>query len=348
MSASRMKLLVPAALSILSAALTAEETVDWRLELLKENGLPAETEALKKFLDGVSQPETNLDQLVRQLGSDQYKLREQAQQAILLRGRKALPHLRPLLGSDDPEVRIRIAAIVDELEAGVQWDKSDLLRLAVGSLLRERDNPGAPGREGLLFVELFSKDSPSLAKGYQRLKFETGVGVGGSVREGIARLKGKRDNDGDQRLLLLAKDLTGKAEFPGSFRIQTRIGGGKEGMGAYHVGISVGNVRALFHPGYRGGAFRIEQVSDNMPVVNTTDMGFDPPPGELLPMRIDVKRQANRDVEIRVMITSGKDTFRTTHTVKAAIIGKLDRIGLDRSGRSGGDALFDDFVVGVE
>lgn len=343
-----MKWLVPAALSLLYAVLTAEETVDWRLELLKENGLPAETEALKEFLDGISQPEANLDQLLRQLGSDDYKQREQAQQAILLRGRKALPQLRPLLGSDDPEVRIRIAAIIDSLEAGVQWDKSDLLRLAVGSLLGERENPGAPGREGLLFVELFSKDSPSLAKGYQRLKFETGVGVGGSVREGIARLKGTRADDGDQRLLLLAKDLTGKAEFPDSFRIQTKIGGGAEGVGAYHVGISIGNVRALFHPGYRGGAFRFEQVSNNLPVVPTSNMGFDPPAGELLPMRIDVKRQANRDVEISVMITRGKDTFRKTHTVKAAVIGKLDRIGLDRSGRSGGDALFDDFVVGVE
>jgi len=347
-SASRMKWLVPAALGLLSAVLTAEETVDWRLELLKEHGLPAETEALKKFLDGVNRPETNLDQLVRQLGSDQYKQREQAQQAILLRGRKALPQLRPLLASDDPEVRLRIAAIIDSLEAGQHWDKSDLLRLAVGSLLRERENPGAPAPEIQLFAEFFSKDSPSLAKGYQRLKFETGVGVNGSVREGIARLKGMRADDGDQRLLLLAKDLTGKAEFPDSFRIQTRIGGGGEGVGAYHVGISIGNVRALFHPGYSGGAFRFEQVSNNKPVVNTTDMGFDPPPGELLPMRIDVQRQANRDVEISVMITRGKDTFRKTHTVKAAVIGKLDRIGLDRSGRSGGDALFDDFVVGVE
>jgi hypothetical protein len=343
-----MKCLVPLIVGFLSAVVTAEDAVDWRFELLKENGLSSETDALKEFLSGTSPSGTGLEPMVRQLGSEEYKLREQAQQKVLLMGKNVLPQLRPLLRTDDPEVRIRVAAIIGELEAGGRWERSDLLRLAVASLLREREASGAPEPEGPLFVEFFSKDSPSLADGYQRLKFETGVKVNGSVREGIARLSGRHQEDGDQRLLLLARDFNGNPEFPDSFRIETKIGGEQGGTGAYHVGISVGNVRALFHPGYSSGAFRFEQVSNNVAIVTNTDMGFEPPVGKLLRMSLDVKRQRNGDVELSVMVHSGKDNFRKTHTVKAEIIGKLDRIGLDRSGRGGGDALFDDLVVGLE
>jgi hypothetical protein len=339
---------MPLIVGFLSAVVTAEESVDWRLELLKENGLSSETDALQKFLNGTSPSGTGLEPMVRQLGSEEYKQREQAQQKILLMGKKVLPQLRPLLRTDDPEVRIRVAEIIGELEVGGRWERTDLLRLAVASLLRERKASGAPEPEGRLFVEFFSKDSPSLADGYQRLKFETGVEVNGSVREGIARLNGRHQEDGDQRLLLLARDFTGKPEFPDSFRIETKIGGEQGGTGGYHVGISVGNVRALFHPGHSSGAFRFEQVSNNIAIVTNTDMGFEPPPGKLLRMSVDVKRQRNGDVELSVMVQSDKDSFRKTRTVKAEIIGKLDRIGLDRSGRGGGDALFDDLVVGLE
>jgi len=189
--------------SALLALASAQELTDWRLELLKESGLSAETEALEKFQKGLSQPDGNLDKMVKQLGSEEFKQREQAQKEILLLGKNVLPQLRLMLNSDDPEIRMRLETIMNQLEVGGRWAKDNLLREAVASLLEERKNPDAAKPNAKLFVEFFNKDAASVSDGYQRLKFKTGVGEAGSVKDGMARLNGKHDRDGDQQLLLL-------------------------------------------------------------------------------------------------------------------------------------------------
>jgi hypothetical protein len=327
---------------------SAQEGADWRLELLQERGLSAETEVLEEFSKGLGHVEGDMVQLIEQLGSVTFKQREQAQKEILWRGKAVLPQLRQGLSSDDPEVRMRLTRIMAELEGGGRWAKEDLLREAVTSLLEERKQPAAMKPGGKLFVEFFNTDQASLENGYRRLKFQTGVGVGGRVSKGMVSLSGRHEGDGDQQLLLHARDLTGNAEFPDSFRVETKIGGSGEGVGAFHVGISIGNVRALFHPGYSGGAFRFEEVSENMSILGNTDMGFTPPPDKLLLMSVDVKRLPGNEVGISVNITHEKQTFRKSQTVKSEFIGKLDRISLDRSGRNGGDAWFDDLIVDLE
>lgn len=343
-----MKWTMPLIAGALLAVASAQEETDWRLELLKESGLSAETEALEKLQKGQCHPDGDLEKKVQQLGSEEFKQREQAQKEILLMGKIILPQLRPMLNSDDPEVQMRLRTIIGQLEGGRSWAKEDLLRQAVASLLEERKNPGVAKPNEKIFVEFFNKDAASVSDGYQRLKFKTNVTVAGSVKNGMVSLEGKHDLNGDQQLLLHAKDLTGKEQFPDSFCIESKIGGGSEGTGAFHVGISVGNVRALFHPGYQNGAFRIEQVSNNLVILGNTDMNFTPPADKLLLMSMDIKRLANKDVEISVKITNNKETFRTSQIVKADTIGKLDRIGLDRSGRGGGDAIFDDFIVNLK
>ena len=74
-------------------------------------------------------------------------------------------------------------------------------------------------------------------------------------------------------------------------------------------------------------------------------MGFDPPVDKLLRMQVKVERLNNLQAKMEVVIISGKDQFHNSATLRLSDVGKFDKISLDRSGRTGGDAIFDDLLV---
>lgn len=324
----------------------ADEPRDWRLDLLAEEKIPTDTASLKVLSQNYRVSEESLQRAVSQLNADQYAKRQQAQNELLLMGREALPLIRKYPDAGDPEVCLRLAEIVRVLETSDPSSKDRLLRLAVTGLLHERDHPGEVHESQKMFVELFSETTATLANGYRRMTFAAAKGKDGRVVNGMARLWGSKDkSEGDQRLLLDAKDITEAAEFPKKFQIDVKLGGHLGGAGLYHVGVSVGNVRALFHPGYPDGGFRFERVDDHTVLFPNKSMGFEPPAGQLLRMKLTVERLDKGQVKMDVVILSGKDQFKSSAILRASDIGKLDKIGLDRSGQAGGDAIFDDLIV---
>ncbi len=158
----------------------------------------------------------------------------------------------------------------------------------------------------------------------------------------MLRFDGDHD-EGDQRLLITAQQLVGKPEFTESFEVTTMIGGEARGSGTYHAGVSIGNLRVLFHPGYRGGGFRIERVDNRKYMIGNQSMPFTPAPGVLHKMHISVHPQQDKTVLLKTTFTNAanpQQQYAMSFVAPAADIGPLDRVAVERSGRVGGAALF--------
>jgi hypothetical protein len=115
----------------------------------------------------------------------------------------------------------------------------------------------------------------------------------------------------------------------------------------WHLGISIGRVKVLFHPGVDGGAFRIETIPEHTALVNNQEMGFTPQPETQYDMTIEVRR-TGQEVSLEITITdcaNPKNRYAQQQKLPLEKFGKLERIGLERSGRAGGAALFDEFEL---
>jgi len=110
----------------------------------------------------------------------------------------------------------------------------------------------------------------------------------------------------------------------------------------WHMGVSIGNVKILLHPGYRGGGFRVENTNTHEYLLKNQDMGFTPAVGVMHEMNIRlIKISKGALLKISVSDGNSETVFQQNLRVSNDDLGAFDRIALERSGHQGGDALFD-------
>lgn len=302
--------------------------------------------------------EDALDELEPLLESSDETIRLAATRALVNHRTEAcLKNLVRLTGSKDAEVRQKACHLLESItghkfdvqlheDAGQlegqwrDWLKKNVdkarLKIPLGEERFELCRR-------LVFCELFDKDEPNIVQRYGRFRYVTDKGGKALVEGGRLRLDGDHP-EGDQHLFIDAQKVLGQPDFPQQFAVKATLGGEAESSGGWHLGVAVGNVRFLFHPDYSGGAFRAERVDNHKYLVTNQNMGFTPIAGVMHQMSIRVDRRAERTVRFEIEVQDGEGTgrkFASTLELGLADVGDLNRIGLARSGRTGGDALFD-------
>lgn len=201
-------------------------------------------------------------------------------------------------------------------------------------------------QEAKNFVERFATPAKDVTTGYRSLVYEETLrGSKAEVRGGRLILNGDHD-EGDQRLALTALKMTRKAQWPDALDITVKLGGTSDNNIGWHVGVSIGRVKILFHPSFSEGAFRAETVDTHEYIFNNENMGFTPAADVLHPMTIRVRRsERGYRFEVALEDAKGTGTYRKVFTVSNEQMGRFDRIGLERSGRRGGNALFEQLSI---
>jgi hypothetical protein len=204
----------------------------------------------------------------------------------------------------------------------------------------------APAPEPKAFLAHFARAAKDATTGYDRFAYEaTRAGWKAEVSGGRLRLLGDHE-EGDQRLFITAQKALGKLKWPDALEVTARLGGTAKDNVAWHVGVSISAVKVLFHPNYPGGAFRAETVDTHEEFFANEDMGFTPAAEVIHQLTIKVKRTERVcRFEVELEAAKGGGIYRKTFEVSNKQVGSFDRIGLERSGRNGGDALFESLSI---
>jgi hypothetical protein len=194
-----------------------------------------------------------------------------------------------------------------------------------------------------VFVERFAEPAGDATRGYRSFDYETTVrGCKADVSGGRLRLHGDHQQAGDQRLFITAQRATGKASWPDSLEVTARLGG----TARDNVGVSVGRVKILFHPNFEGGAFRAETADTHEEFFGNQDVGFTPAAGVAHLMTVRVRRtERGYRFDVTLEDAKGGGRHRKSFEVSDRQMGRFDRVGLERSGRRGGDALFESLTI---
>jgi hypothetical protein len=197
-----------------------------------------------------------------------------------------------------------------------------------------------------VFVERFTVSANDITKGYRSFLYEASIeGCKAEVTAGRLVLQGDHQ-EADQRLVVTSQKALGKALWPDPLDIVVKLGGTDNDNVAWHVGVSVGRVKVLFHPNFSSGAFRAEAVDTHECFFNNEEMGFTPAAEVMHEMTIHVVRTDSRyRFEVTVVNGKGGGKHQKVFEVSEKQMGHFDRVGLERSGRRGGNALFESLSI---
>lgn len=190
-------------------------------------------------------------------------------------------------------------------------------------------------RAAILFQETFPTDTATTAEtlaAYPSFTF-TGTGTA-AVTGGVLNLSGTNTTN----------SLITTSGFPGDLLIQLQLGK-NPGGGSANVGLMIGGNRIVFHPGYAGGAFRVEGNGG----FGNTNMGFNPPGGAGVFSQMEVMVNATtKGFLVAVPNASNPDQVFAVRFTNANYAPGTDRIGPTRNTSSATDVGFYDNLVIAE
>lgn len=193
--------------------------------------------------------------------------------------------------------------------------------------------------------ERFARDAKSLDEGYGRFLYEADNGGTAKVADGRLHIEGNNP-EGDQRFYITSQRMIGRDRWPDQLEVRAKVAGEEGNNFGWHLGVSVGRVKTLFHPGQSRGYFRAETTDEHRYLFQNENMSFEPAVNVTHEMIIRVKRTAaGAEFDVTVIDGKGGEPYQKQFEVTHEQLGDFNRIGLERSGRTGGAAQFDSVSI---
>lgn len=269
----------------------------------------------------------------------------------------AIAVLVELSGNKDDEVAWQADALL-QLLAGKQIEPAEDHTLAQAwRTWRNEELPTAKLKNPLgakrfdlsagrnLLEESFARAAKNVADGYGRFIYEADNQGTASVADGRLLIDGENP-EGDQRLYITSQRMIGRDAWPKNVQVRAKLGGKEGNNFGWHMGVSVGRVKVLFHPGLGGGAFRAETTDEHDYLFGNETMAFTPANDVIHELTIDVVRtETGADFEVALHDSAGDAMHRKKFSATAEQLGAFNRIGLERSGRTGAAAMFDSVSI---
>jgi hypothetical protein len=190
---------------------------------------------------------------------------------------------------------------------------------------------------GQIYSETFPVDGAFPSAAYPEWTFASdNPSVMANVVSGVLTVQGIDDGARASTVIPLLPQV----------KIAATVSSTGHSFGQGNVGLRWGDLDSLFHPGFPGGAFRIDENAGANNIVGNTNMGFTPVSGRDYRITVGAERHA-LNTEFEVVITDGSNTFApSTFTIPNSQIEDFTLVGLLLA--NDGTKRFDNFLVTPE